>query len=781
MFQTKATISRLTIYPLLILGCCLFIFSCSTVKDFPAQPFVYQTNIELKGEFTTDERKELLAGLENQLHDSVRVRRVRKLLLWNTLLNPPVYDSLNADKSVIYMQALLNAAGYYRDSIPYDTTLKIVDDKPYNQQRTTVNFHVYPGKLIRLDSIAFNFSNDTLLNFSQATKDTLQKITQDAMSQTLLVKGAPFSKALISTEIDRLTDVYRNNGYLLFSREELLAVWDTVGIALLRPTLDPIEQAQQLAELQRRRQNPTSDLEIRLRANPDTSHLIRYYVGNVTVYPDITPDTIDYVPQTTYVNDYKVVAYHNIYKPKIAVENIYLNRGDLYSQRNYLRTLNKYNSVGSWRLVAIDQIPREGTDTVDFVIRLTPAEKYSLNTNIEGSQNFGSNLFNGNFIGFNIGLQNRNFARAANLATSNFRFATEILSDEFVRAKQVSFTNAIYFPRFIPRLGFVPQHWKDISKTIFNFNASYTSRKDFFNLSSVTGAWGYDFNWKNKLLNIRIPNLEYAYLRKGDSLINLIENNRTYEYIFNSGLVVSSVANLTVTGGKNDVANVARFNLESSGLLTGLINSSDLYEKLHRFVKLDAEFRQNYKIRRSAFAWRIFAGAGYQLSSDRFVYNQTLPFFKSYFAGGANSMRAWGLRKLGPGSVVDSFDRNKAPERFGDMQLELNAEYRFFITSIGGIEINSALFTDIGNIWTIRQLPGFENGQFKFNKIWNDLAIGAGTGLRIDFGFFLIRLDWAYKLKDPSPDERDAHLQNKFFPYKSIGSGQLQLGVTYPF
>ncbi|MGV3656321.1 MAG: BamA/TamA family outer membrane protein, partial [Chitinophagaceae bacterium] len=111
----------------------------------------------------------------------------------------------------------------------------------------------------------------------------------------------------------------------------------------------------------------------------------------------------------------------------------------------------------------------------------------------------------------------------------------------------------------------------------------------------------------------------------------------------------------------------------------------------------------------------------------------------------------------------------------------LNAEYRFFITSIGGVEINSALFTDIGNIWTIRKLPGFENGQFQFNKIWHDLAIGAGTGLRVDFGFFLIRLDWAYKLKDPSPDERDAHLQNKFFPYKSFRDGQLQLGVTYPF
>jgi outer membrane protein assembly factor BamA len=499
------------------------------------------------------------------------------------------------------------------------------------------------------------------------------------------------------------------------------------------------------------------------------------------VYPDLRADTGEYIPQEIMVKDYKVISYHNLYKPKIAVENLYLNRGDLYNQRNYLRTQNRYNAVGSWRLVAIDQIPRPGTDTVDFIVRLTPAEKYSLNANIEGSQNFGSNLFNGNFIGFNVGLQNRNFARAANLATTNFRFATEVLSGEFIRTRQVSFGNAIYFPRLIPRLGFIPQAWKENARSLFTFNMAYTSRKDFFDLASVNGAWGYEFNWKNKLLSIRLPNVEYTYLQRGDSLNALIDSNRSYAYIYNSGLVASIITNLTITGGKKDVSNVARFNLESSGLLTGLFKSKTLDENLHRFIKLDAEFRQTYKIRRSAFAWRAFAGAGYQLSSDRFRYDTTLPFFKSYVAGGANSMRAWALRKLGPGSTIKSFNKTIAPERYGDMQLELNAEYRFYITSIGSIQVNSAAFVDMGNIWTIRKLPDFPNGHFRINKLWTDMAVGAGTGLRLDFGFFLIRLDWAYKLKDPSPSPEHRDKVNKFFPYRDIGDGQLQLGVTYPF
>ncbi len=781
MFDTAANYHIRPIHLIVLVACCFIFFSCSTVKNYPAQPFVYETNIQLNGKFSTDERKDLLSKLENQLHDSIRVRTVRKWLLWNILQNPPVYDSLNADKSVIFMRALLNSMGYYRDTITYDTTLKVVLANAGTQYRTTVNFDVYPGRFITLDSIAYNFSNDTLQNVSQATRDTLQLITQNSLKGSVLKKGAPFAKALISTEMDRLTDVYRNNGYLRFSREELLGVWDTVGIALLRPTLDPIEQAQQLAELRRRRQNPTADLEIRLRANTDTSHLIRYYVGDVTVYPDISLDTAEYIPQVTHVKGYKVVSYHDIYKPKVAVENIFLRRGDLYSQRNYLKTQNRYNAVGSWRMVAIDQLPRPGTDTVDFVVRLTPAEKYSLNANIEGSQNFGSNFFNGNFIGLNVGLQNRNFARGANLATTNIRFATEILSDEFIRNRQISLTNAIYFPRMLSPFGFVPNAWKENVRTVLNLNMAYTRRKDFFDLTSVIGSWGYEFNWKNKLLNIRLPNLEFTRLIEGDSLTALIQSNQSYAYIYNSGMVASIIGNLTITGGKRNVANVARFNLESSGLLTGLSHSKFLEENLHRFIKLDAEFRQNYKIRRSAFAWRAFAGAGYQLPSDRFKYDTTLPFFKSYVAGGANSMRAWSLRKLGPGSTVQSFDKTEAPERYGDMQLELNAEYRFYIATLGGMQINSAAFVDMGNIWTIRKLPDFPNGNFNINKLWTDLAIGAGTGLRVDFGFFLIRLDWAYKLKDPSPSPENAQLANKFFPYRDLGDGQLQLGVTYPF
>lgn len=742
----------------------LFFVSCSTIKNYPGQPFIYQTNIKLNGKFSTDERKDLQSKLQQQLHDSVVVRRRQTLGIWSILKNPPAYDSSNADKSRVYMNALLNSLGYYRDTISYKATIATVADKERLQQRVTLNFEVKPGVVMRLDSISYNLSNDTM-----------QQITASAQKGALLRKGDPFAKALIGSELDRLTDVYRNNGYLKFSRDELLAVFDTVGLALLRPTLDPLEQAEQLEALQRRRQNPTADLDIILRTKGDTARFVRYYVGHTTIYPDINVDTSTYVPRINMVKGFKVIQYKYLYEPRIFPGNIYLRQGEMYSQRNYLKTLNRFNAIGSWRLIAIDPVPRPGTDTVDFVMRMTPANKYSFNANVEGSQNLGNNALIGNLIGVNFGLQNRNFARRAYLASTNFRFATEV-SSQNILARQAGFGHTIYFPKVIPEFNFLPAALRENAKTLFGINTSYTTRKDFLNLITINGYWGYDFNWKNKLLSVRLPNIEYTHLQSLRILDSLFRENLSYKYIFNSGLVVSSILNFTLTGGKKNTANVARFGVEMSGLLSGLVHSRFLDSNLQRYIKFDAEFRQTYKIRKSAFAWRVIGGAGFQVRSNDFKYNKFLPFYKSYVAGGANSMRAWALRRLGPGSTVKSFNRTIAPDRFGEMGLEGNAEYRFYVADIFGFKVNSALFTDMGNVWYVRKNEDFPDGQFRFNKLWHDLAIGVGTGLRVDIGFFLIRLDYAFKMKDPSP--ADSLKQNKFFADKR---GVVQLGVTYPF
>jgi hypothetical protein len=304
---------------------------------------------------------------------------------------------------------------------------------------------------------------------------------------------------------------------------------------------------------------------------------------------------------------------------------------------------------------------------------------------------------------------------------------------------------------------------------------------DLLYLSTINASWGYSFSWKKYLLSFRLPNIEFAFLERRPELEKLIEINESYKYIFNDGFISSSIAGLTINGGHKRVTNITHFNLEASGLVAGLIHSKFTDSNLKRFIRLDGDFRQNRKLgRTSIFAWRVFAGAGYSMPLFKTdTSNFALPFFRAYSAGGSNSMRAWRLRRLGPGSTVRSFDPGELPERFGDIQLELNAEYRFLLTELGVVKVNSAFFTDIGNIWTMRKNKDFIGGEFRFDKVLKDIAVGAGAGLRLDFGFFLFRVDASYILKDPSP--ADIRNQNKFFPYRRLKDGRIQLGVNYPF
>ncbi|HVK97242.1 MAG TPA: BamA/TamA family outer membrane protein [Flavisolibacter sp.] len=754
------------------------LFSCTTVRNYPVnRPYVYETNINIDDNFNND-KKDLALQLEQQLHDSVRVRTVSRLM-FQVLMNPPAFDSIHASQSITFMRALLQSLGYYRDSIRFTTK---IDTVAAGNLPTTINFFVSPGRRTRIDSISYNISADSTEQSSRYKQelDTLQKITINSLDEALIKKGDPFSKYTISAERDRLADVYRNNGYLRYSQEEMIVLWDTVGLALIRPTIDPIEQARQLEELRRRRANPTASVEFRLRESPDSTRITRYYVGNVTVFPDLTADTASFTRIDDIVNGYRFISYANLFKNRKLTDYIFLKRGELYRQNKYLRTQNKFSSLGAWRFVNIVQLPRENQDTVDFEIRLTPARKYAFNANLEGSRNQGNlSIAEGNLIGLGItlGLQNRNFARAANQAGTNFRYGTELnaTTANLIQTRQITLNHTIQFPRLVPRINWLynPESDKEV-RTIFSLNAGNTDRRRYYNLTTLNTSWGFEKSWRNKLLGIRLPNIEYNFLQRRSLLDTLIDRNASYRYIFNTGFILSSLINFNVASGGENITK-----LFSSSIEFPLV-PVQLRKDFYRFIKLDAEYRQTHTIRRTAFAWRVFGGLGAGMPFNTLdSINRYLPFFRAYYAGGPNSMRAWGVRKLGPGSSIRSFERTEAPDRFGDLKLEANAEYRFFLFSYNGITFNSALFTDIGNVWFLRKNLDFPGGEFRFDKLAKDLAIGLGTGLRLDFGFLKVRFDYAYKVKDPSPE--NVANQNKLFHNWKLRNGQFQLGIDYPF
>jgi outer membrane protein assembly factor BamA len=204
---------------------------------------------------------------------------------------------------------------------------------------------------------------------------------------------------------------------------------------------------------------------------------------------------------------------------------------------------------------------------------------------------------------------------------------------------------------------------------------------------------------------------------------------------------------------------------------------------LFRFIKTDVEYKHLISKTHSQLAFRVFGGVGLVYGTKNGQSETNLPFFKAYFAGGPYSMRAWQVRRLGPGSsLLYDTTGNQLNDRFGNMQLEANVEYRFDLTTIAGIKVKSALFADMGNIWgnefkDANATQKIEEASFKPSRLYRDLAVAGGTSLRFDFDFFLIRLDWAYKLKDP----RYADLNGGWFHNIKLLQGQFQLGINYPF
>lgn len=186
-----------------------------------------------------------------------------------------------------------------------------------------------------------------------------------------------------------------------------------------------------------------------------------------------------------------------------------------------------------------------------------------------------------------------------------------------------------------------------------------------------------------------------------------------------------------------------------------------------QYVKTNFDYRYYVNIdKRHAVALRTFIGIAipYGNSVD-------IPFEKGYYGGGANGLRAWPLRYLGPGSYKPS---GSNIERVGDIMLEANAEYRFGIYKF----FTGAVFYDVGNIWLLTENETFPGGKFEFKNFGSELAMDIGVGLRLDFSYFIFRIDFAQKLKDPQLDVGDRWVPGN---HKDWFNPIINLGIGYPF
>jgi outer membrane protein assembly factor BamA len=782
----RRQVSVSILYPVFVLSAALFLWSCSgfhhVSKYQYGKPFVFDTKIKVEGDISGGEKKDLSLRLANQLDDSLRIQETSIAGIYKKLVAPPAYDSANVRRSIGYMVALLNASGYYtpeiKDTVHIDTVRKRNHIK--DQYRVTIEFTVLPGKQMRLDSIGYDLHTPAL-----------QAMAQRNMGGSLLRRGQPYSNKNLSDELDRLVTLFQDSGYYKFTKEDLVIIKDTVVAGLIDPNLDPFQQAALLEELRKKREHPTVNVVVEQRPVKDSSHIEKYYIGHVTVYPDlpILEDTIaSSTIDTSTTRGFTIISRTDKFKPSFVTSNIYLRPQRLYRKTNYDRTINRFGQMGAWQQASVGFTPSGTADSLlDVDLRLYPNKKYKLDIGVEASRNTADIVTVGNLfgVGVNLGLLNRNSFHQSVLSNTTLRAGVE-LGNDFIQTTQASIAHTISFPkliapRFIVRRIARNERRLDSLRSVLNLNASYTDRRQFFTVQSFNASWGYQWTRGNRSFVWNPINLEYTKLFQTDSFSRYLLTNPSLSLAFRSGLVVGSQFIYNSRRKIGIHTNLLRISLEESGALLGLIREVDKGD-LWRFIKADMEFAHHIDFRRSQLALRAYAGAGWAYGREGKGFEETLPFYKAFFAGGPNSMRGWQIRQLGLGSspYYDTAAGGKL-DRFGDVQLEGNVEYRFPLGTLFGVKLKSAFYMDAGNIWNRHlsdTLHGKDKGSdFKFDRFYKELAVDAGTGLRLDFDYFLIRFDWAYKLKDPQRLENS----EKWFHDMHLKDGQFQLGINYPF
>ncbi|HET6254874.1 MAG TPA: BamA/TamA family outer membrane protein [Puia sp.] len=783
MSRRRFTVPFLTPACLLALAISLSLFACTVPRKYPLhRPFVFATNIKVEGNLKPSAKQDLAARLANQLDDSIRVYTVSIAGVYTKVMNPPVFDTANLRRSIGFMVALLNASGYFnptvKDTIRRDT-IRFGRHPERNEYRVRIDFHVWPGKQLTLDSIGYALS----------TPD-LQSLAIQARNKSLLKKGMPYSKQVLSDELDRLVILFQNHGYYKFSKEDIYIERDTVLAALLDPTLDPFQQAALLEKLGQKREHPTMNAVVLQRPVRDSSHIVRYSIGHVTVYPDLPllqEDTVIVSNiDTSSAHGFTIIYRTNKFKPKTLIENIHLLPGQQYEYQKYVQTLNRFNQLPAWKQATITLDPAESSDSVlDATLKLYPNKKYEAAPSLEASYNTNDILATGSLfgIGVNLAINNRNAFREAVQTQTNIRAGVEF-GGSFIQTTDLSLSHAIAFPKPIGPRFITKLFPKDSARTVISGNTSYTDRRlanhlEFFNVASINGSFGYEWNIGNKSYLIRPINVEYTNLYKSDSFRNYLDSFPSLNLAFKTGLVMSSQFVYNSVKKHGVATDLFTGSAETSGALLGFIRSLN-DGALWRFIRGDVTFRRHWDWRTTELAIRLFAGGGVAYGKPG-PEQETLPFYKAFFAGGPNTMRGWGIRQLGLGSA-NFYDTANGGilDRFGDIQLEANIEYRFPLGTVFGVKLQSALYIDAGNIWDrhpIDTTAAQKGSDFEINNFYNAIAVDGGTGLRIIFPLFLIRLDYAYKMKDPE----SIRLSDTWFPNFNLFKGQFQLGIGYPF
>ena len=632
---------------------------------------------------------------------------------------PVVYDSVQAERGRIRMEDALCNMGYLHAHIGMMES--------YHKHKVRVRYILHPGPRYHVDSMAVEVQDTAIAR-------ELQQIA----NATLLHKGMPFDANILNQERSRLTNHLTDNGYYAFNRDFIRFEADTSSASrnvrlkmIVSDFTDPTDKS--------------------------THRHHKYNIGKVRFSYDRRSNSPVWL------------------RDAVLKKSCSLYPGNMYRESDLADTYRKFNNLDAISATNIRITPDEQSRTLDADIVLTPARLNSIQFGLDGTNTAGDLGAAASFT-----YQNRNVFHGSEVFSLKARTAFEAIRELKGYADQNYFEYSIeaglqfpdlLFP-FVPgkvrrrykadsefRLMYASQNRPEFHRRVLNTawkyrwsapSAKSQHRFDFFDVNYVYMPWISETFYDTYIANPESRNAIIAY-----NYQNLFIMRLGYQFQYSSVGLTSPMG----LYGKDGYS--IRINVETAGnILDGLCNLFDtkvngdgqrtLFNISYaQYAKIDLDICKSLRLSsNSSLAMHFALGVAYPYGNSTI-----LPYEKRYFSGGANSVRGWSVRSLGPGSFVGNDGNIDFINQTGDVKLDINAELRMHLFW----KFDGAAFIDAGNIWSIRDYKEQPGGQFKWDTCWKQIAVSYGLGIRLNLEYFLLRFDVGMKAINPAYKDAKRH------------------------
>ena len=668
---------------------------------------------------------------------------------------PVIYDENLTKKTCKQLKLYLKNKGYYY--------AEVKDSIIFNKKKANLFFLIKTKKAYFIKNIKYEFA--------KGNKKFSQIVLSDTVN-SLIKKNQILDLDILQKERNRLENFLRDSSYFRFSQEFINY------------------------EIDSNFNENYVNLKIKFEKNQKYK---KFKFKNIYIYSNYNLIKANEKKQE-YFSNLDIFFYKNYIflfdeileiKPSILIKSIFLKKNDFYSLKKendtkfFLRNLKIFKLINiSYKEVKTNE--NEENKILNCYIYLKPFEFQSYSFELEGTNNSGNFGTAGNLV-----YQHKNTFKHVEFLDFRIKGALE-LQDNLIQ-KTVNEETKFKTLEYGWETNFkTPQFWFPYHKKVFidkympksniSFLYNYQKRPDYtrkiLNIS-------YGYIWKSSQTKTHFFNIIEI------NSVKLLEATQKFKDYINRLFISDSYEDHLISVSNyrfiynNKIKNKNRYfhiitNFESAGNLISFFDFLSKKEdrnylvfgqKYPQYIKSDIDLRFYLKIDKYRdLVFRNFIGIGLPYGNMN-----VLPFEKKYFSGGANGIRAWPVRSLGPGSYKDTL--NKIINQSADIKIETNLEYRFDIFEI----LEGAIFVDAGNIWAINKKDNREGSYFN-ESFLKDFAIGAGFGMRFDFSFFIFRIDAALKIRDPSLKNNSKLVFKNDKIYNDLNNNlNLNFGIGYPF